>query len=109
MKLKVQVIEDHPGEGRFPTFLKGTAVTLAAEDDADFRHWYACNMQGYDTYIPGAFVSDGKLNRDYNPTELVQITGDVLEVTEIVHAWLFATNESGETGWIPAVSVISVV
>lgn len=41
-------------------------------------------------------------------TELVQSAGDILTVNEIVNAWLFATNERGETGWIPAEAVVSV-
>jgi len=29
--MKVKVIAQHPGEGVFPTFVEGTAVTLGAE------------------------------------------------------------------------------
>ena len=46
--------------------------------------------------------------RDYNPTELVAEDGDVLEVREIVYAWLIATNERDVTGWIPAESAVTV-
>lgn len=97
---------DFPGE--FPTFAKGTPLEIAAEEDTDFLGWYACNIEGYEPYVPKIFVTDGKLNRDYNPTELIQNVGDILVVKEIIFAWLLATNDKGITGWIPAECVISV-
>ena len=103
---KVKVIAEHPGEGAFPTFAKGTAVTLG-EECTRFLHWFPCVIDSYETYVPESFVRDGKLIRDYNPTELVAEIGDILEVQEIVYAWLMATNENDVTGWIPAESVLS--
>ena len=105
--MKVKVIQEHPGEGEFPTFEKGTAVAMAQDEDTHFLHWYACDIAGYQTYVPGIFVRDGRLTRDYNPTELIQEAGDILEVWEIIHAWLLATNEQGITGWIPAEAVVA--
>ena len=104
--MKVKVIAQHSGEGAFPTFAKGTAVTLG-EECTHFLHWYPCAIDEHETYVPESFVREGKLIRDYNPTELVAKVGDVLEVQEIVYAWLVATNENGITGWIPAESVLS--
>ena len=97
---------EHPGE--FPTFEKGTPVLLAQEEDADFLGWYACEIAGYNPYVPINFVNDGNLTRDYNPTELIQKVGDVMEVKEIVNAWLLVTNNVGSTGWLPAECVVSI-
>jgi len=105
--MKVKVIQDHPGEGQFPTFSKGTVVSLAEEGCKHFIHWWPCEIDGHQTYVPISFVEDGKLVRDYNPTELIQKTGDTLQVLEIVYAWLIAKNAEGTTGWIPAEAVIS--
>ena len=104
--MRVKVIAQHPGEGEFPVFSKGTAVIMG-EECTHFLHWYSCKIEGHETYVPDSFVRDGKLVRDYNPTELVAEVGDVLEVHEIVYAWLLATNAEGLTGWIPAESVLS--
>ena len=30
-------------------------------------------------------------------------------IDEVVNAWLLATNENGQTGWIPAETVVSEV
>lgn len=105
--VKVRVIKKHPGEGKFPTFPKGTEVKLQ-EACTHFLHWHACEIDGQQTYVPELFVSEGSLIRDYNPTELVQEVGDILEVQEIAYAWLIATNQQGITGWIPAEVVVSV-
>ena len=106
--MKVKVIQNHPGEGTFPTFPKGTKLTMEKKEDTHFLHWHACEIAGHKTYVPECFVSDGALNRDYNPTELVQEAGDILELREIVYAWLLATNEQGIGGWIPAEAVVSI-
>ena len=83
-------------------------MTLTGEEDSHFQHWFPCEIDEHQTYIPESFLSNGVLAREYNPTELVQNVGDILEVQEIVNAWLVATNENGQTGWIPAEVVISV-
>jgi len=108
--MKVKIVRpsrwEHPGI--FPTFEKGTPVLLATEEDTEYLGWYACDLAGHTSYVPIAFVCDEKLTRDYNPTELIQEVGDLLEVQEIVNAWLLATNDKGVTGWIPAECVVSV-
>jgi len=54
------------------------------------------------------FVRNGKLTRDYNPTEFVADVGDIFEVKEIVYSWLLVVNSDGVAGWIPAEAVVSV-
>ena len=84
--MKVKVITEHHGEGFFPCFPKGTLVVIK-EACTHFINWYACEIEGHQTYIPDCFFGYGKLVRNYNPTELVQKEGDILEVQEIVYAW----------------------
>ena len=104
--MKVRLVCDHPGEGRFPDFKKGTRVAVK-DECARFRRWYACDIEEYRTYVPDVFICEGKLTRDYNPTELTLSKGDIVCVREIVYTWLLAENDRGETGWIPAESVVS--
>jgi len=105
--MKVKVIQKHLGEGQFPTF-KEEAPVMITEECTHYLNWLACEINEHQTYVPKAFVCDGKLTRDYNPTELICEEGDVLEVQEIIYAWLIATNKDGVMGWIPAEAVISV-
>lgn len=97
---------DHPGD--FPTFKMGTHLQLENEEDINFIGWYACEITGFNTYVPKIFVKEGKLTRDYNPTELIPEIGDILEVKEIVYAWLIVKNEKGIIGWVPAECVVSI-
>jgi len=106
--LKVKVIQNHDGEGQFPTFDKGAKVKIIGDECVEFSHWFPCEIEGYQTYVPESFIAEGLLARKYNPTELVQSVGDLLVVNEIVNAWLIATNESGHMGWIPAEAVESL-
>lgn len=104
--MKVTVIAQHHGEGAFPTFVKGSTVKMG-DEDTHFLRWYPCVIEGHETYVPECFVQNSKLIRDYNPTELIAEVGDVLEVREIIYAWLMVTNSEGITGWIPAESVLT--
>jgi len=107
--MKVKVIAEHLGEGKFPTFQKGTDVlTIDKTICTHFLNWWGCEIDGYATYVPKHYVNDGKLVQDYNPTELIQKVDDILEVKEIAYAWLLATNEQGITGWIPAEITVSI-
>ena len=108
MRVKVVRLSGWDFPGEFPTFEKGTPVRLTGGEDTDFLGWYACDIAGYETFVPITFVSGGKLIRDYNPTELTPKEGDILEVREIIGAWLLAANEQGTTGWVPAQTVVSV-
>ena len=108
--MKIKVIKKYPGEWevrQFPTFPKGTAVTITGAEDTEFRHWFPCEIEGHETFVPESFIHDGKLIRDYNPTELTAEIGDALEVREIVNAWLLVVNTKGVTGWITAEAVVS--
>ena len=107
--MKAKVICKHDGEGLFPTFAKGTKVIITGSECTHFLHWFPCEIEGHLTYIPKAFLNDDlTLARDYNPTELVLDEGSIIEIKEIVNAWLIATTQDGQTGWIPAESVISI-
>lgn len=106
--MKVKVIKNHPGEGTFPTFAKGTDVKVMDEGCTHYLNWYGCEINGYATYIPDVFVTNKKLNRDYNPTELICQAGDKLEVKEILYAWFIAKNTDGLMGWVPAEICVSL-
>ena len=106
--MQVRVIQEHTGDGQFPTFPIGAKVVLTGDEDTHFLHWFPCEIEGHQTYVPESFIADGVLIREYNPTELIQSAGDLIEVKEIVNAWILGINQIGQTGWIPAEAVISV-
>jgi len=105
--MKLRVVDKHDGEGHFPLFAKGANVDelVACEQTA---HWFVCVIEGYKTYIPDTYVTDGVLVRDYNPTELVLEAGQIVTLMEVAFEWLYVEDQSGKRGWFPAEKAVSV-
>ena len=99
--MKLLVVDGHEGEGMFPLFRKGAIVGELNACDK-FSHWFACVIDGHETYIPDTYVVNGVLNRDYDPTELVLQKGHVVTLLEVVFEWLYVEDEGGKRGWLPA-------
>jgi hypothetical protein len=104
--MQLVVFEKHDGEGELPLFSKGTAVNSFAPVD-DNSHWFSCVLNDHNTYIPETFVTEGVLNRDYNPTELVALRGQTVTLLNIIFEWVYVRDESGREGWLPASKVVS--
>lgn len=104
--MKLLVMERHLGEGMFPLFAKGTAVTDVADCEGT-PHWRSCVIEGYETYIPETYIVDGVLNRDYDPTELVVEKDQIVALVEVAFQWLYVADENGKRGWLPASKVIT--
>jgi hypothetical protein len=105
--MNLLVIEKHDGEGVFPLFAKGTAVSdLNACDE--YPHWCSCVIDGYETFVPDVYVVDGVLIQDYSPTELVVEKEQIVTLIGIVFEWLYVKNENDKNGWLPASKVVSI-
>ncbi|MDQ0362345.1 SH3 domain-containing protein [Breznakia pachnodae] len=98
--MKATVYKKHDGEGQFPLFSKGAKVENV-KSCQQYEFWSSCTIDGYDTYISNTYISDGILNRDYNPTELVLNKGDVVTILEVAFDWAYAEDEQGTKGWVP--------
>jgi len=105
--MDVRVVEKHDGEGVFPLFAKGTAVADLKACKA-YAHWCSCAIDGYETYVPDAYVVDGVLAREYNPTEFVAEKGQIVALVHIVFEWLYVKDAHGTEGWLPASKAMSV-
>lgn len=105
--MNLQVIEKHDGYGIFPLFPKGTMVSEYKPCE-EYAHWYSCVIDGHETFVADVFVSNGVLNRNYNPTELIVEKGQIVMLIDLVFEWLYVKDENDEAGWLPASNVISV-
>jgi hypothetical protein len=107
--MNLLVIENHDGEGDFPLFTKGTAVSdLKEGEDNEYPHWFPCVINGHETFIPDVYVTNGVLVQDYNPTELEVKKGQIVTLITIVFEWLYVKDGNGKTAWLPASKVISI-
>jgi hypothetical protein len=119
MKLRVIVAHGGFGDVPFPTFAKGTPVSGLTPDDEYqthaeaiwgeecVEHWVSCTIEGRDTFISNTFITNGALNRDYNPTEIIVKSGQILTLIELAFEWLYVQDESGNAGWLPACKAVS--
>lgn len=80
--MKLYVSQNHRGEGKFPTFPKGTRV-VNLSPCANYPNWFSCEIVGMKTYVSADFLEGNVLNRDYNPTELMVQVGDSVELLEV--------------------------
>ena len=118
--MQLLVTEKHEGCNKFPLFKKGSVVgKLTADSNFSTSaeaiwgsnsspHWLACTIDGYETFVPDTYVSDGVLVQDYNPTELKAEKGQKVSLKNIVFEWFFVEDEKGCMGWLPANKVTSV-
>lgn len=84
----------------FPAFPQGTEVVVGSE--SEHEGWFEAKIQGRETYVPGQFITDQHLNRDYNPTELAVEIGDTVTIKETHHGWFLAEDARGVKGWVLA-------
>jgi hypothetical protein len=89
-------------------------VMLTGEEDywADHPEWYwlwAVGQDGKEGWIPQCYVelcsddaSRGRALHDYDANELSVTTGEIVSANEIVNGWRWTTNQSGQSGWVPA-------
>lgn len=93
------VIQNHQGEGLFPTFSIGTFVNHMVPCE-NYPNWFSCEIEGYKTYVPKHFVVDNRLIVDYNPTELVVKAGDQVILLALHYQWALV-DYGGQVGWLP--------
>lgn len=102
----VSVIDNHDGEGNFPTFKIGSEVTVI-EDCQFYLNWQKCIIENLVTYVPKSYITNGKLNCEYNPTELICKVGDTVTIDKIVYGWIYGKCND-QVGWIPCYKCISI-
>ncbi len=102
----IKVVENHDGEGTFPTFETESEVIII-EDCQFYLNWQKCIIDEYETYIPKNYVTNNKLNCDYNPTELICKIGDEVIIDKIVFGWIYGKCDN-QVGWIPSYKCISI-
>lgn len=95
----LDVTADHDGTGVFPTFVKGSIVESLAPCPK-YPNWFACRIEGWETYIPVDFINKGHLLCDYNPTELFVNKGDKVVLVAVHYQWALVDKE-GQVGWLP--------
>ena len=90
--------------------LKGEEVSIDHTRETDIAGWVWCNSSaGKGGWVPEAYLGQhgdqGIMRCDYNAIELTIQPGERLTVHKAESGFLWVTNQSGQTGWVPSTHV----
>ena len=105
--MKLLVIDDHDGEGAFPTFPRGSRVENIVPCE-EVPHWSSCVICNMETFVPDIYIADNVLTVAYNPTELALPKDSIVELDKVVYEWLYIRTADGLSGWFPASKAVSI-
>ena len=81
------------------------------EDNWQGWTWLWCtNQVGKSGWEPQSYVLEtesGYVARcDYDASELTVQTGEILQIAQAESGWLWCTNQSGKSGWVPVMHLV---
>jgi hypothetical protein len=87
-------------------FLAGEEVVVG-EKESEWDGWVWCtNKSGKSRWVPEAYLEQkdetGVIRCDYEATELSVSVGEELVMGKEESDWIWCTNQSGQSGWVPA-------
>ena len=108
---QAQVIADYQAPYPDPIVVKaGDEVSIDRDKKTDLAGWVWCtNQAGHDGWVPEAYLDDqgekGLMCCDYDAVELTVRVGELLTVHKAESGFVWATNQAGQDGWVPATHV----
>ena len=86
-------------------FKKGQELDFESRE-TEWQGWIWCtDSRGNGRWLPENWItiegSKCTLKRDYTPVELTVSPGEELTVAFTESEWAWATNQKGESGWVP--------
>jgi hypothetical protein len=103
--MKVKVIREYISEFSNPLKLRKGDIVVIDHSKDKHAGWKFGKINDNEAWIPKAYLDVngklGKLNRDYNATELSLKEGQVLEVLYEESGWFWCKTGEGKYGWYP--------
>ena len=93
-----------------PIRLRAGEELAATGREGEFPGWvWGTSQGGRSGWVPVAYLErrgeTTVARRDYDAVELAVVAGDELIVTHEESGWLWCTDRSGASGWVPAEAV----
>ena len=87
-------------------FLAGEGLVIGKEK-SEWDGWVWCTNKNEESrWVPEAYVERkgkvGVMHCDYEATELSVSVGEELVMDKEESDWIWCTNQSGQSGWVPA-------
>ncbi len=110
------VLDDYQAAYTDPITMKaGEPLILSGKED-NWHGWtwlWCTNQQGKSGWVPQDYIiqsaKDSVARCDYTAIELSVRSAEVLLVAQFESGWLWCTNQRGQSGWVPAENVQSLL
>ena len=104
--ITARIIKDYEASDPDPLVISAGEKLQVGENDTTWPAFVRCrNGQGNEGWVPESFIEregDVAIARiDYSAVELTVTSGDTVILEQEVGGWYWATNEAGQSGWIP--------
>jgi hypothetical protein len=88
----------------------GDEVNIDSSKKTDWAGWVWCtDRAGKSGWVPEAYIErhgdTGHMRCDYDAIELTVRVGELLTIHKAESGFLWATNQAGQDGWVPATHV----
>ncbi|MEJ2277267.1 MAG: SH3 domain-containing protein [Candidatus Lokiarchaeota archaeon] len=111
MKIKkCKVIEEYKTPYTEPLIFNEGETVEIGKKESEWEGWIWCTNKSCESrWIPKNYLEisgkKGKLNRNYEATELSVKKGEVLQIEDEEAQWFWVKNENGSRGWVPIKNV----
>ncbi|MFX1418222.1 MAG: SH3 domain-containing protein [Promethearchaeota archaeon] len=107
---KCRVVEDYNSPYTEPLIIAKGEVLTISEKDSEWSGWIWCTTKtGKSRWVPENYLEIkgrlGKMNQDYNATELSVKTGEELIIKKQEAEWFWVVNQQAKSGWVPIKNV----
>lgn len=109
--MQVRVIASYQAPYPDPIIvLKGEEVSIDRTRETDIPGWVWCTgRSGKSGWVPETYLEQhgdqGIMCCDYNAIELTIHPGERLTVHKVESGFVWVTDQSGQTGWVPSTHV----
>ena len=105
--VKATVSQDYEASDPDPLVISAGEELHVGKNDTTWPAFVRCrNGEGNEGWVPESFIERqgdvGIARVNYSAVELKVKSGDSLLLEKEVGGWHLATNEAGQSGWIPA-------
>ncbi len=107
--MKSQVIKDHKSNYPKPIEFESKEKIEIGFEDLEYPGWIRVKTQdGNEGWAPIEYIeivndtNQGIAKFSYNARELDVGVGEILQIKDTLCGWYYATNSSGDSGWVPA-------
>ena len=104
--VRYRAITSHAASYPNPLQARAGASLTCERSDSEWPGWIWCaSARGRSGWVPESWLrieaGTCTLLRDYDAVELSVSAGEILTGSVVAEGWLWATDQHGQSGWVP--------